>query len=313
MTQSRHDTDAATPPAAIWLLLGSGLAFACLDTSAKYLVTSGMSPQFVSWMRFVEHAILALILLRSWTNIATFRVNNLPLQLLRGMFLVGATVFNFFALRTLQLADAMSIMFFGPMMITALAGPMLGEWAGWRRWLAIAVAFIGVLVIARPGFVTIDIGHIYVFCSMISGSLYAIMTRYLAPTETPESLIFYSALAPAILLAPFGLATASMPAEPLHWVVLSCLGLFGGVGHWWVIQAYRRASATALAPYPYAQMVWMIISGYLVFNQLPDLWTLVGAAIIVASGLYIVHREHRLRLANRTLPTVEDATLSEKL
>jgi drug/metabolite transporter (DMT)-like permease len=132
-------------------------------------------------------------------------------------------------------------------------------------------------------------------------------------TENAQSLIFYSALTPALLMAPVVPFTASLPPDPLHWILLFGLGCLGGLGHYLLILAYRQASTTALAPYPYLQMVWMIGLGYLVFDQLPDFWTLAGAGIIVASGLYIVHREHRLRLANRSLPNAEDSELAKKL
>ena len=107
--------------------------------------------------------------------------------------------------------------------------------------------------------------------------------------------------------------TASLPPDAFHWLVLLMLGFFGGFGHWLLIKAYKQATTTALAPYPYLQMVWMIGLGWLVFDQLPDGWTLGGGAIIVASGLYIVHREHRLRLKNRTAPNAEDEELAKKL
>jgi drug/metabolite transporter (DMT)-like permease len=135
----------------------------------------------------------------------------------------------------------------------------------------------------------------------------------MSSTETAESLIFYSALAPALLMLPVVPYTASMPPSALHWVLLLLLGFFGGFGHWLLIKAYRQATATALAPYPYLQMVWMIGFGYMVFAQFPDGWTLVGAGIIVASGLYIVHREHRLRLKNRSLPNAEEEELAKRL
>lgn len=313
MTDSQTSQNGATPPAAILLILSTGLLFAFLDTSAKYLVLSGMSPQFVSWMRFAEHVVLALMLLRAWQNPDVFRFKSLPRQMLRGIFLFGSTFFNFLALKTLQLAETTSIFFFAPMLITALAGPLLGEWAGWRRWLAIGAGFIGVLVITRPGFASFELGHVYALCATVSYCLYVLMTRHMGATETPESLIFYSALAPVLLMAPAVPYTASVPPDAFHWLILLSLGFYGGLGHWLLIKAYRMASTTALAPYPYLQMVWMILLGYLVFDQLPDRWTLVGAAIIVASGLYIVHREHRLRLASRSALNSEDQTLAKKL
>lgn len=313
MTNPQRSVEGATPTAAILLVFGTGILFACLDGSAKYLVLSGIPAQFVAWVRFAEHVVLALILLRGWANPAVFRYRSLPRQLGRGIFLFGSTFFNFQALQTLQLAEAMSIMFFSPMVVTALAGPMLGEWAGWRRWLAVFVGLIGVLVITRPGFAAFGLGHVYALCAMASYSFYVLMTRQMAATETAESLIFYSALAPVVLMSPVVPYTATLPTDAFHWLILLSLGFYGGIGHWLLIKAYKLASTTALAPYPYLQMVWMILFGYLVFDQLPDRWTLVGAAIIVASGLYIVHREHRLRLASSSSPNSEDQALAKKL
>ena len=192
-------------------------------------------------MRFAVHVVLVLLLFRGWSNPAMFRTASLPLQVLRGVFLFGSTIFNFLALQTLQLAETTSIFFFAPMVITALAGPLLGEWAGWRRWLAICAGFVGVLVITRPGFGAFEIGHVYALCATLSNCLYVIMTRRMSATETPESLIFYSALAPVVLMLPVGAVHgASLPPDALHWLILLLLGVFGGVGHWLLIKAYRR-------------------------------------------------------------------------
>lgn len=302
----------AAPLSAILLIFATGFLFACLDAGAKYLVLSGMSALFVSWARFAGHLVLVLLLFRSWRNPGLFHVRSLPLQILRGLFLFGSTIFNFLALKTLQLAETQSIFFFAPMAITALAGPLLGEWAGWRRWLAVLVGFAGVLVITRPGYQAFELGHVFALCATGSYSFYVIMTRRMGATETPESLIFYSALTPAVLMAPVAPFTASMPAGLPHWLILTALGFLGGFGHWLLIKAYRQATTTALAPYPYLQIVWMVLFGYLVFGQLPDGWTVAGAAVIVASGLYIVHREHRLRLRERSFPHAEESELTKR-
>lgn len=295
------------------MVCAAGLSFAFLDTVAKSLVLAGMAPLFVSWARFAVHVVLVLILFRAWSNRHMFRAANFPAQIVRGVFLFGSTFFNFFALETLQLAETTSIFFFAPMLTTALAGPLLGEWAGWRRWLAILVGFIGVLVITRPGIGTFEIGHVLAACATLSYTIYVIMTRKMGASETSESLIFYSALTPVALLLPVVPSVASAPQDGLQWLLLLSMGFFGGFGHWLLIRAYRVATTTALAPYPYLQMVWMIALGYLVFDQLPDGWTLAGAGIIVAAGLYIVHREHRLRLASRSVPTAEDQELAKRL
>lgn len=313
MTQQRSNPEAATPTSAILLVLSACFSFAFLDASAKYLVQQGMAAPFLAWMRFAIHLVLVMILFRSWSNPAMFGAQSLPRQIVRGVFLFGSTVFNFLALQTLQLAETISIYFFAPMVITALAGPLLGEWAGWRRWLAVLVGLLGVLVITRPGLGTFGTGHVFALMSMASYSFYVIMTRHMGATETSASLIFYSALAPTVLMFPFVPLYGSIPQEPLHWVLLFGLGAIGAFGHYLLIRAYKQATTTALAPYPYSQMIWMIALGYLVFSDLPDWWTLAGAGIIVSSGLYIVHREHRLRLASRTAPNSETQELAKKL
>lgn len=306
-------TDGAAPGSAILLVFGSGVLFTFLDSTAKYLVLSGFDSGFITWVRFAVHAGLVIILFRAWQKPERLKAHSLWRQSLRAVFLFGSTIFNFLALQTLQLAETVSIMFFGPMVITALAGPMLGEWAGWRRWLAVLIGLVGVLVITRPGMSAFGAGHIFALCAMLSNSLYSIMTRSLSANETAESLIFYSAIVPVLLLFPFVPLKGTMPADALSWFLILSLGVYGGLGHWLLVRAYRIATATALAPYPYLQMVWMIGSGYMIFNQLPDRWTVIGAGIIVASGLYIVYREHMLRLRSSAGPTAETDELAKKL
>ena len=178
-----------------------------------------------------------------------------------------------------------------------MAGPLLGEWAGWRRWAAIIVAFIGVLIIARPGFGAFNPGLPYSIAAMLSYSFYVLLTRRMAATESPESLIFFSALAPAILMSP-AMMQAVIPETPFQIVLLLILGFFGGLGHYLIILAYRRATTAALAPYPFLQIIWMLAFGYFIFDQFPDAYTLCGAVIIIGSGLYVVHRERQLRTRN---------------
>lgn len=294
-----ESSDTATPVSAIALVVLAGLVFSCLDTMAKFLVLQGYAPSFVTWVRFLTHFLAVPFIFRVWDSPQALKTAHLPAHLLRGAFLFGSTIFNFQALKTLQLAETVSIFFFAPMVITALAGPLLGEWAGWRRWLAIGGGFVGVLIITRPGAGAFTIGHVFALLSMLSYSSYVIMTRAMGARETAVSLIFYSALAPTLFMAWALPVAGEMPREPLHWVMLLSLGAFGGGGHYLIIKAYQRATTGALAPYPYLQMIWMASLGYLVFGQLPDRYTVIGAGIILMSGLYIVHRERTLRLRDR--------------
>jgi len=305
--------DGGTAPAAILLFLGALVSFIFLDTTAKYLGRQGLHPQFIAWMRFAVHLVLVSIIFRIWSNPLPLRTGNLPMQVLRGLFLFGSTIFNFFALRTLQLTESTAIYFLSPMVVTALAGPVLGEWAGWRRWAAIGVGFAGMLVVTRPGLAAFNIGYVFSILSMLSYSAYLLMTRKMGATESAASLIFYSALAPVVLMSPLVPIYGSVPPDRFLWLVLVLLGVYGTLGHWLLIKAYKLATTTQLAPFPYLQIVGVTISGYLVFGDIPDKWTVVGSAIIVASGLYIVQRERRLRLSNSAAPNLDDEEIAKKL
>jgi len=312
LSRRKPSADAITPFSAILLIVASGMLFACLDTTAKYLVVSGLAAPFVAWIRFAVNAVMVVAVFQPWRAGSNLGARSFRAQVLRAVMLFTTTVLNFMALRTLQLAETTSIMFLQPMVITALAGPLLGEWAGWRRWVAVGVGFVGVLVIARPGFGVFGMGHAYALLAMLTGAFYAMMTRRLSATETPQSLIFYQSVVPSVLLFPTVPLAGAVPHDAAAWVLFLSMGSFAFFGHWLLIKAYSRATATALAPYPYLQMVWMIGFGWAVFDQLPDLWTLLGSAIIVAGGLYIVHREHRLRVAHRAALTAEAEALAGK-
>ncbi len=294
-------------------MLSSYFLFSFLDASAKYLVLGGMAAPFVAWARFAIHVVLVAVMFRMWRSTRVWRTANLPGQVLRGAFMAGSTIFNFLALQTLQLAETISIAFFAPMLTIALAGPLLGEWAGWRRWLAIGVGFIGVVIVTRPGFGEFKAGYIFSFCFVLCQTLYILMTRRMGASESSESLIFYSALTPALFMLPVVPFYGSVPQGAVQWSLLLFTGICGLVGHWLLIKAYQQATTAALAPYPYSQIVWMVGLGWIAFNDLPDTWTIVGAAIIVASGLYIVHREHRLRLASRAALGADERELAKKL
>lgn len=304
MTSRSSAPEAAAPASAILLVVVTCFFFSLLDASAKYLVLHGMAAPFVVWVRFAVHLVLVMVLFRIWSNRKAFRTHNLPAQLLRGVLMFSSTVFNFLALQTLQLAETISISFFSPMLIVALAGPLLGEWAGWRRWSAIFVGFIGVLIVTRPGFGSFGIGHLFSLGFVTTHSLYVIMTRRMGARESAESLIFYSALTPTLFLLPVVPLYGSMPQGLLQWGLLLTTGVCGAFGHWLLIKAYKQATTAALAPYPYSQIIWMVGLGWLVFGDLPDGWTIVGAAIIVSSGLYVMHREYRLRQMATATATV---------
>lgn len=263
--------------------------FSLLDATAKWMGGSMRSVE-VAWLRYATSVAVLCIILGVWRDLSPFRTTRPGQQFVRGLAMLGSSVFNFWALQYLQLAEANAIMFAGPLLTTALAGPVLGEAVGIRRWAAVVVGFLGVLVVLRPGLGAMHAAFALVFAAMSCGVVYTLMTRRMHRTETSGNMLMLSALVGAVVLAP--VAPGAVAAlEGWGYLLAVMLGVFGALGHYALVVAHRIANASTLAPFAYAQMPMMILLGYLLFDQLPDLWVLVGTAIIGASGLYILHRE----------------------
>ncbi len=273
----------------IALMVLAVFMFSCLDATVKYLVQY-LPALEVIWLRFLIHTLLILLLLRVWARPSMLVPRNIPMQTLRALFMCGATGFNFAALQYLQLAQTVAIMFAAPLLVTALSGPFLGEWAGPRRWAAVVVGFLGVLLVTRPGFAEVHWAVFLSFGAMVSYTFYIIMTRRLGGSETSTTLLVWPGFVGIGFYAPAALPVLQMP-DPSLWVLVLCLGVFGAFGHYVLIVAHKLATPNVLAPFLYTQMFWMVLLGFVVFGDLPDLWTLAGSLIIGGSGLYILHRE----------------------
>lgn len=276
-------------------MIAAFLLFTFLDTAAKLLAEEMNSLQIV-WARFVGHAVLVAVVLMPRKGTRVLASSNLRLQIIRSAFLFVSTIFNFFALRYLQLATTSSIMFTVPLLVAALSVPLLGEHVGWRRWTAIAVGFLGVLIIIRPTGADLHWAVGLSLCNVVAVALYQITTRKLAARDHSDTTSLYSPIFGTIVLLPLLPFVWEPPSGPLAWALLCSMGVFGGIGHWLLIIAHRYAPASLLAPFSYTGILWMTTSGYLVFGHLPDEWTIVGAAVVIASGLYVFHRE-RVRKA----------------
>jgi drug/metabolite transporter (DMT)-like permease len=274
----------------ILLMCGAVLCFSCLDSIAKYLGRH-MDVLEVVWARYTCAFILAFAVYNPLTRPGLMRTRRPMLQIVRSAVLLGSTAFNFIALKYLQLDQVLAIIFSTPFMVAALAGPTLGEWIGPRRWVAIGVGFIGVLVVVRPGVGDMHPAAVLSVLSAMCYAVYGILTRLLARTDSNETTLFYSNLLGAAAMLPV-LPFVWTPPENLFIVVLMvACGAFGSLGHYLLIIAHRLAPASVLSPFMYTQLVWAITLGYLVFHDLPNAWTIAGAGIVVASGLYLLHRE----------------------
>jgi drug/metabolite transporter (DMT)-like permease len=280
---------------AIALMIVSISLFSALDTVAKYLVVHDqLTVTQVVWSRFVVQFMAILILVPAFGVLSVpqlFRTGHLKLQLVRSVLMVGTTLFNFLALQYLRLDQTITIVFLAPLMVALLAGPLLGEWVGWRRMAAIAVGFAGILIAVRPGMEGVHPAVLYSFAAMFVYALFMLLTRYMAAFDPPMVTLFYSMFVGTFLGAPLALMNWNTPPDGASWVLLGLLGVLGGLGHWLFLHAYRLAPASAIAPFLYFQLLSMIAFGYFVFGDLPDVWTLAGAAVVVASGVYLFHRE----------------------
>jgi drug/metabolite transporter (DMT)-like permease len=176
-------------------------------------------------------------------------------------------------------------------MVALLAGPFLGEWIGWRRAVAIAVGFAGIIIALRPGVAEIHPAFAVAFAGMLCYSLFSLVTRYLAPFDAAEVTLFYSLMAGTLILAPFALTQWVWPADFFTWVLLLSMGVYGGLGHYLFILAHRHAPASIIAPFLYISLLTHSTAGFLVFGQVPDAWTLAGAGVVILSGLYLLQRE----------------------
>jgi drug/metabolite transporter (DMT)-like permease len=278
---------------AIAMICATMLCFAGLDTCAKWLGVRLPTVEVV-WARYVGAAVLGLVAARPFSRPGVLRAGRPGMQFFRSCLLLASTIANFVALRYLQLAETSTINFLTPLFVL-LAWPLLGEKAGPARLAVIAVGFLGVLIATRPGtsafqpVVLISIGGV------VCNAGYAIATRALADHDAPETTLAWTPLAGVLLLTPALPFVWVAPPSLFAWGAMAAMGLLASLGHGLLILAHQRAPAPVLAPFNYTQLIWMILSGYLVFGDAPPAATLMGAALVVACGLFLIMREKRGR------------------
>ncbi|MHB2166794.1 DMT family transporter [Alsobacter sp. R-9] len=234
------------------------------------------------------------------------RGNNLVWVLARGVLAGVGAILGFYAFRHLPLADVYALAFCAPLIVTVLAPSMLGEKIGARRWAAVIIGFIGVLVMVRPGFAELKLGHLAALATAFSGAGTLIIMRRLRGIETA------STMATAVML---GLVAVSLPVLPFVWVtpdlrsigMLAASGLMMGTAQFFILRALSLASAAVIAPMQYTMMIWAVVYGFVVFATEVSPFTLLGSAIVVASSLYTMYRERVRGVAERGVAAVSPA------
>ena len=272
----------------VLLMIGAMFVFTLMDAVAKVLTQEiGIWPTL--WVRYLGQAVLVfLIVLPRFGKIVK---TSFPLlQLARSVFLMGATMCFFWGISNIGLAEATAIMDISPVLITLGAVLFLGERIGIRRVFGIIGALIGALIVIRPGSDVFSVYALFPLGAAICYSGYNIITRFVGAREDPWTSLFYTALFGALVfsaIVPFYWQPLSIVSLTLM-IVLSCLAT---LAQWLLIKALSLGEASLLAPVGYIALIFATLWGYLLFGDLPDQWTVIGAMVIVASGVYVWYRE----------------------
>jgi len=271
-----------------------------MNTLAKY-ASQGLHVVEVTWGRYAFSLLFIALLVPRVRQKRPFASARPLLQIVRSALLLGVTLLFFAAIRFMPLVDAVAIGQTTPLMITALAGVLLGEKVGLRQWAAVGTGFAGVLVVMRPGLGVMEWAAVLMLGAAAFNALYHLSTRMLASVDPPETTIIYTGAVGTCVLS------AALPlfwSAPELWEfgLLAVLGFLGFVSQYLLILAYARTPASTLAPYTFLITVWLGLLGYMVFGELPDLWTVVGALVIIGSGLYVYQSEARKRRNARAAP-----------
>jgi drug/metabolite transporter (DMT)-like permease len=276
----------------ILLVIAAVTLYATIDGFAKVMVQD-MDVLQIIWSRFAfALPLLPVIVGRRWPEL--FRVERPGLLIARGLIPIVAGISIVIALVAMPLADATALMFVSPLMLTALAVPLLGEHVGLHRWSAVVIGFLGVLVIVRPGAGTMQWVALLPLLTAFLYALYQIATRVLSRT-TPPLVSFAYMVVVGTVGSSLALPFVWRAPDALGWMLMAASGLLHGLAHYLVTRAFALAPAAVLAPFNYAQLIGATAFGYFLFHDLPDRWTIIGALAIVAAGLYVAYRERRLR------------------
>ncbi len=281
------NTSIHDPIRGLILVILSMACFSLSDAAAK-LLNHSLPPLEIAWLRYFVFTVLLMPSLVS-SNGNILKTTRPGLQILRGFGMLGSAIFFIMAIRSLPLADATATGFVSPLFITALSIIFLREQVGLRRWAAVIIGLIGVLIVVRPGGTSFQLASLLPVLSAMSWAIAIIITRRMSGNEGMPTVLAYSALTGLVALSIIAPFSAIIPS----WSDLGIglfIGLISTLAQWLIIEAYRHGDASLLAPFSYCQLVWSSLLG-LLFGDFPDHWTIIGASIIIASGLYTAQRE----------------------
>lgn len=274
------------------LLMCAGIAFLTVNDALAKALTTGYAPPQILFLRNIIALPFAVLIALKMGGPAALISRRPSMHLLRGVIWIGAATLFFTSLRYLGLAEATVLVFVAPVFITALSVPLLKEEVGWRRWCAVLAGFLGVLVVVRPGLDAFQAVSLLPVATAFLYALLMISARWVDPNESVWTMMLYLTGSGALLsalLQPF--VWSPVRVEDI-WLFVA-IAFFGTTGVTLITQAFRFAPAAVVAPFDYTALLWAALIGWLVWNEIPDFATWIGAAIIIASGLFIIWRESR--------------------
>ena len=274
----------------IALMLGAMAVLPFLDVVAKTLGNQGMPILQIVWARMAFGALLTLPFTLRHGGAAAIRPDRPAYHTLRAALLIAATFLFFSALKYLPIADALAIFFVQPLILTAISPFLLGERVGPRRWAAVAVGFIGTLIIIRPGAEVFTLAALLPLANAVAYAGNALLTRHIGMKEPFWTSLMYGALFGAVvggIALPFVWVTPTLPDLGLFFLV----GCLGTAAQLCIIRSFSTTEASVVAPFTYLGILFSTLWSVLFFNDWPDGWTIVGALVIVGAGLYVWHRE----------------------
>ncbi|MEM8816575.1 MAG: DMT family transporter [Pseudomonadota bacterium] len=288
---------------AIAFLLFGVTAGLCLDLCAKELLKTHSLNQFVL-LRSLIGLLMFLLLAPSFGGLGSLQTRRWHWHVLRTLLAAGSMYGFFYGLARMPLVNALTLAFTAPLMVTALSVPLLGERVGWRRWLAVMVGFVGVLLVVRPGVEGFTAASFAVLFAGFCYALLAITARKLADTESSYSLSVYVIAGPLLTASAASINDSWIAPDAKGWLLFVAAGLCSVCAWIGIVGAYRRAAPAVLAPLEYLAIVGGTVAGFLIWNERPDIWVIAGAAVITASGVFVAYREVGASLSVKYLRAV---------
>ena len=281
--------------AIIFSLLG-WMFLPVMDGFAKYL-SDDLPILQITWARYFFTVAFVFPIMLFFYKKQLVWSDKPKLQIFRGLILLSANICFFYAISVISLAKALTLAFIAPLIVTAFSPILLGEKVGFRRWTAVAVGFIGSLIVIRPGFLEFNLASMAALATGFFYGFYLIITRKLSTSDNPLLTLLITGMVGALLVSliiPFYWVKPTLN----QWSLMGGIGVFACIGHLFLILSLKYADASKLAPLGYTEIIPNVIIGYYFFSELPDNWTYLGLFIIVLSGLYVSRREYHLSRNN---------------